>query len=56
VSFGNLAPLSRHHHRCKQAEGWIHKAEGSLGRPAGASHHDLELAVRASHWLGSSLL
>jgi hypothetical protein len=22
VTYQNLAPLCRHHHRCKQAEGW----------------------------------
>jgi DNA-binding PucR family transcriptional regulator len=34
----------------------IHKAEESLGRPVGESQHDVELALRASHWLGSSVL
>jgi hypothetical protein len=34
----------------------IHKAEESLGRPVGKNRHDVELALQASHWLGSSVL
>ena len=34
----------------------IRKAEESLGRPAGENRHDIELALRASHWLGSAVL
>jgi hypothetical protein len=34
----------------------IRKAQESLGRPVGENPHDLELALRASHWLGSSVL
>ncbi len=34
----------------------IHKAEESLGRPVGNNRHDVELALQASHWLGSSVL
>jgi len=34
----------------------IRRAEESLGRPVGENPHDLELALRASHWLGSSVL
>jgi DNA-binding PucR family transcriptional regulator len=34
----------------------IRKAEESLGRPVGENHHDVELALRAAHWLGSSVL
>jgi PucR C-terminal helix-turn-helix domain/GGDEF-like domain len=34
----------------------IRRAEESLGRPVGESQHDVELALRASHWLGSSVL
>ena len=34
----------------------IRKAEESLGRPVGENQHDLELALRAAHWLGSSVL
>jgi DNA-binding PucR family transcriptional regulator len=34
----------------------IRKAEESLGRPAAGNRHDIELALRASHWLGSSVL
>jgi DNA-binding PucR family transcriptional regulator len=34
----------------------IRKAEESLGRPVGEDRHDVELALRASHWLGSSVL
>jgi len=34
----------------------IRKAEESLGRPVGERQHDVELALRASHWLGSSVL
>jgi DNA-binding PucR family transcriptional regulator len=34
----------------------IRKAEESLGRPAAENRHDVELALRASHWLGSSVL
>jgi hypothetical protein len=34
----------------------IRKAEQSLGRPVGENRHDVELALRASHWLGSSVL
>jgi PucR C-terminal helix-turn-helix domain/GGDEF-like domain len=33
----------------------IRKAEESMGRPA-ANRYDVELALRASHWLGSSVL
>jgi DNA-binding PucR family transcriptional regulator len=34
----------------------IRRAEESLGRPVGERQHDVELALRASHWLGSSVL
>ncbi len=34
----------------------IRKAEESLGRPVGEHRHDVELALQASHWLGSSVL
>jgi DNA-binding PucR family transcriptional regulator len=34
----------------------IHRAEESLGRPVGDHRHDVELALQASHWLGSSVL
>jgi PucR C-terminal helix-turn-helix domain/GGDEF-like domain len=34
----------------------IRRAEESLGRPASENPGDLELALRASHWLGSSVL
>jgi DNA-binding PucR family transcriptional regulator len=34
----------------------IRKAEESLGRPVGENRHDVELALRASHWLGSLVL
>jgi hypothetical protein len=33
----------------------IRKAEESLGRPVARSRHDVELALQASHWLGSSV-
>jgi DNA-binding PucR family transcriptional regulator len=34
----------------------VHKAEESLGRPVGDNRHDVELALLASHWLGSAVL
>jgi DNA-binding PucR family transcriptional regulator len=34
----------------------IRKAQDSLGRPVGDSRHDVELALRASRWLGSAVL
>jgi hypothetical protein len=34
----------------------IRKAEESLGRPVSENRHDVELALRASDWLGSSVL
>jgi DNA-binding PucR family transcriptional regulator len=34
----------------------IRKAEESLGRPLAPDSHHVELALRASHWLGSSVL
>jgi DNA-binding PucR family transcriptional regulator len=34
----------------------IRKAEESLGRPVGDHRHDVELALQASRWLGSSVL
>jgi DNA-binding PucR family transcriptional regulator len=34
----------------------IRKAEESLGRPVGEDRPDIELALRASRWLGSSVL
>jgi PucR C-terminal helix-turn-helix domain/GGDEF-like domain len=34
----------------------IRRAEESLGRPVGESQHDVELALRACHWLGSCVL
>jgi hypothetical protein len=34
----------------------IRRAEESLGRPVGDNRHGVELALRASHWLGSSVL
>jgi PucR C-terminal helix-turn-helix domain/GGDEF-like domain len=34
----------------------IRKAQESLGRPIGENRRDVELALQASHWLGSSVL
>jgi hypothetical protein len=34
----------------------VRKAEESLGRPIAGGRHDVELALRASRWLGSSVL
>ena len=34
----------------------IRKAQESLGRPVGDDRQDVELALRASQWLGSSVL
>ena len=34
----------------------IHKAEESLGRPAAEHRDDVELALRVTRWLGSSVL
>jgi DNA-binding PucR family transcriptional regulator len=34
----------------------IHRAEESLGRPVGENRHDVELALQAARWLGSSVL
>jgi DNA-binding PucR family transcriptional regulator len=34
----------------------IRKAEESLGRPVGGDRHNVELALQAGHWLGSSVL
>jgi PucR C-terminal helix-turn-helix domain/GGDEF-like domain len=34
----------------------VRQAEESLGRPVGDDRGDVELALRASHWLGSSVL
>jgi hypothetical protein len=34
----------------------IRKAEESLGQPVGDNRHDVELALQAAHWLGSSVL
>ncbi len=34
----------------------IRRAEESLGRPVGENRHDVELALQASYWLGSSVL
>jgi DNA-binding PucR family transcriptional regulator len=34
----------------------IRKAEESIGRPVGENQHDVELALRAAEWLGSSVL
>ncbi len=34
----------------------VRKAEESLGRPVGDSRHDVELALQATHWLGSYVL
>jgi DNA-binding PucR family transcriptional regulator len=34
----------------------IRKAEESIGRPVAEHQHDVELALRASQWLGSSVL
>jgi len=34
----------------------IRKAEQSLGHPVGGNRHDIELALQACHWLGSSVL
>jgi DNA-binding PucR family transcriptional regulator len=34
----------------------IRKAEESLGRPVGDNRHNVELALRSSHWLGSYVL
>jgi DNA-binding PucR family transcriptional regulator len=34
----------------------IRKAEESLGRPVGDNRPDVELALQASRWLGSSVL
>jgi hypothetical protein len=34
----------------------VRKAEESLGRPVGDNRQDVELALQATHWLGSSVL
>jgi len=34
----------------------IRRAQESLGQPVGGNRHDVELALRASHWLGASVL
>jgi DNA-binding PucR family transcriptional regulator len=34
----------------------VRKAGEGLGRPLGENQHDVELALRASHWLGSAVL
>jgi DNA-binding PucR family transcriptional regulator len=34
----------------------IRKAQESLGRSVADDRHDVELALRAAHWLGSSVL
>jgi DNA-binding PucR family transcriptional regulator len=34
----------------------IRKAEESIGRPVGENRHNVELALQATHWLGSSVL
>ena len=34
----------------------VGKAQESIGRPVGDNRGDIELALRASHWLGSSVL
>ena len=34
----------------------VRRAEESLGRPVGENRPDVELALRAAHWLGSSVL
>jgi hypothetical protein len=34
----------------------VRKAQESLGRPVAGHSHDVELALRASHWLGSYVL
>ena len=34
----------------------IRKAEESLGRPVDADHLQIELALLASHWLGTAVL
>ena len=34
----------------------VRKAQESLGRPVGDNRHDVELALEASHWLGSYVL
>jgi hypothetical protein len=34
----------------------VHKAEESLGRPVGDNRQNVELALQASHWLGSYVL
>jgi DNA-binding PucR family transcriptional regulator len=34
----------------------IRKAQESLGRPVAENRHDVELALQASHWLGSAVL
>jgi DNA-binding PucR family transcriptional regulator len=34
----------------------IRRAEESLGRAVGENRHDVELALRASHWLGPAVL
>jgi PucR C-terminal helix-turn-helix domain/GGDEF-like domain len=34
----------------------VRKAQESIGRPVGDNRSDVELALRASHWLGSSVL
>jgi DNA-binding PucR family transcriptional regulator len=34
----------------------IRRAIESLGRPVGENRHDVEFALRAARWLGSSVL
>jgi hypothetical protein len=42
----------------RERERWLRNrsAEEGLGQPVGENRHDVELAPRACHWLGSSVL
>ena len=56
-----IVPCPLHSHSASQVVAAIHLCPRmwpwrteSLGRPVGENQHDVELALRASHWLGSS--
>ena len=41
---------------CRGPAAYTREKEKSLGRAVGENRHDVELALQASHWLGSSVL
>ena len=50
--FSEVAPVAMMLEGSGLLRAWVE----SLGRPVGGNRHNVELALQAGHWLGSSVL